>query len=97
MIEIRKTDQFEDWFNKLRDRTVRLRVQVRIDRLAAGNPGKHRVLTGGVSEMKIDLGPGFRIYYVRRGDVLIVLLTGGDKSTQEQDIELALKMARQLE
>ena len=97
MIEIRKTDRFEKWFNKLRDRTVRLRVQVRIDRLAAGNPGDHRVLTDGVTEMKIDIGPGYRTYYVQRGAVLIVLLTGGDKRTQEKDIELALKMARQLE
>ena len=97
MFEIRKTDKFEKWFNQLRDRTVRLRVQARIDRLATGNPGQHRVLTGGVSEMKIDVGPGYRTYYVQRGAVLIVLLTGGDKSTQEKDIQLALAMARQLE
>lgn len=76
---------------------MRLRIQVRIDRLACGNPGQHRKLTAGVSEMKIDVGPGYRMYYVQRGTMVIVLLTGGDKSTQDQDIRLALAMAKQLE
>ncbi|WP_338413832.1 type II toxin-antitoxin system RelE/ParE family toxin [uncultured Sphaerotilus sp.] len=97
MVDIRKTDEFESWFKGLRDRMVRVRVQARIDRLACGNPGQHRVLTGGVSEMKIDVGPGYRVYFVQRGSLLVILLCGGDKSTQQQDIEAALAMAGQLE
>lgn len=97
MIEVRKTDAFATWFEGLRDRTARLRIQVRIDRLASGNPGQHRSLTNGVSELKIDHGPGYRVYYHQRGDVLILLLCGGDKRTQRKDIETALAMARTLE
>lgn len=97
MTEIRKTAVFDSWFTGLRDRMVRVRVQARIDRLACGNPGQHRVLTGGVSEMKIDVGPGYRVYFARRGPLLILLLCGGDKSTQQQDIETALAMAGQME
>jgi putative addiction module killer protein len=97
MTEIRKTAVFDSWFTGLRDRMVRVRVQARIDRLACGNPGQHRVLTGGVSEMEIDVGPGYRVYFARRGPLLILLLCGGDKSTQQQDIETALAMAGQME
>lgn len=97
MIEVRKTETFAAWFDALRDRQARLRVQVRIDRLAIGNPGQHRALTGGVQEMKIDHGPGYRVYYVQRGDVLVVLLCGGDKRSQRKDIEIALAMAQALE
>lgn len=97
MIEVRKTEAFAAWFDSRRDRQARLRVQVRIDRLATGNPGQHRALTGGVLEMKIDHGPGYRVYYVPRGDVLVVLLCGGDKRTQSKDIETALAMAKTLE
>ena len=97
MIEVRKTETFAAWFDALRDRPARLRVQVRIDRLAIGTPGQHRALTGGVQEMKIDHGPGYRVYYVRRGDVLVVLLCGGDKRSQRKDIEIALAMAQALE
>lgn len=97
MVEIRKTEVFEAWLTGLRDRAARVRVLARIDRLACGNPGQHRVLTGGVSEMKIDVGPGYRVYFAQRGSLLIILLCGGDKSTQQQDIETALAMARQLE
>ena len=64
-----------------KDRTARARIQVRVDRLVYGNPGQHRNLTDGVSELKIDVGPGYRVYFTRRGDELIVLLAGGDKST----------------
>ena len=74
-----------------------MRVQVRIDRLATGNPGQHRALTGGVHEMKIDYGPGYRVYYVQRGDVLVVLLCGGNKRSQGRDIETAHTLARLLE
>jgi putative addiction module killer protein len=97
MVEVRKTQVFEDWFISLRDRGARLRIQVRIDRLAFGNPGQHRVLTGGVCEMKIDHGPGYRVYYARHGDALILLLCGGDKASQAADIKAAKAMARELE
>jgi putative addiction module killer protein len=97
MVEVRKTDEFESWFTGLRDRVVRVRIQARIDRLACGNPGQHRTLTGGVSEMKVDVGPGYRVYFTQRGPLLIILLCGGDKSTQQQNIEAALAMAGQLE
>lgn len=97
MVKIRKTEAFAQWFEGLRDRQARFRIQVRIDRLAMGNPGQHRALAGGVSEMKLDFGPGYRVYYVERGDVLTVLLCGGDKSTQRRDIDLALRLAAQLE
>lgn len=97
MIEVRKTEAFAAWFTALRDRQARLRVQVRIDRLAIGNPGQYRALTGGVHEMKIDHGPGYRVYYVHRGEVLVVLLCGGDKRSQRKDIQTAIAMAQQLE
>lgn len=97
MYEVRKTEHFADWFAGLRDRQARLRIQVRIDRLATGNPGQHRVLTGGVVEMKLDFGPGYRVYYSERGGLLVILLCGGDKSTQCEDIALALALAAQIE
>ena len=96
MIEVRKTRLFEDWFVSLRDQQARLRVQVRIDRLAFGNPGQHRVLTGGVCEMKIDHGPGYRVYFAQRGLEVVILLAGGDKSSQPKDIKRALELARRL-
>lgn len=70
---------------------------MRIDRLATGNPGKHRVLTGGVAEMKLDFGPGYRIYYTERAGRLVILLCGGDKSTQTEDIALAIALASEIE
>lgn len=97
MIEVRKTRLFEDWFVSLRDRQARIRIQVRIDRLAFGNPGQHRVLTGGVCEMKIDCGPGYRVYFTRHGDAWVVLLCGGDKASQRADIKAALALANALE
>ena len=97
MVKIRKTEAFAQWFEGLRDRQARFRIQVRIDRLAMGNPGQHRALAGGVSEMKLDFGPCYRVYYVERGDVLTVLLCGGDKSTQHRDIDRALRLEAQLE
>ena len=89
MIEVRKTRLFEDWFVSLRDQQARLRVQVRIDRLAFGNPGQHRVLTGGVCEMKIDHGPGYRVYFGKDGATIAILLGGGTKKRQQRDIEAA--------
>lgn len=97
MIEVRKTEIFAAWFAALRDREARIRIQVRIDRLSMGNPGQHRVLTGGVCEMKIDHGPGYRVYYARHGDAWVVLLCGGSKKTQSADIDAALALAKELE
>jgi putative addiction module killer protein len=95
-MRVQMTEVYRDWINSLGDRVGRARIQVRVDRLVHGNPGQHRKLTGGVSELKIDFGPGYRVYYTQRGGELIVLLAGGDKSTQEQDIQAALALARNL-
>lgn len=89
-----ETEAYRDWINGLKDRVGRARIQVRVDRLVHGNPGSHRNLTEGVSELKIDFGPGYRVYYTQRGTRLILLLAGGDKSTQQSDIKLAIELAR---
>jgi putative addiction module killer protein len=96
MIEIRKTERFARWIDKLRDFRGRARIQARIERLARGNPGDIKRIRGGVSEMRIDYGPGYRVYFKRRGQELIILLAGGDKSTQAKDIEAALRLAQNL-
>jgi putative addiction module killer protein len=96
MIEIRQTDVYVQWFAKLRDRQARARIDVRIRRLSLGNPGDVRPVGEGVSELVIDYGPGYRVYYVERGSTVIVLLAGGDKSTQSRDIRSALELARQV-
>lgn len=90
------TAVYLDWINRLKDRVARARIQVRVDRLVHGNPGKHRVLTNGICELKIDFGPGYRVYYTQRGMNFIVLLAGGDKSTQRRDIRTAIELARNL-
>jgi putative addiction module killer protein len=90
------TEVYQDWVNDIKDRSIRARIQVRVDRLAHGNPGQHRNLTDGVSELKIDVGPGYRVYYTERNGQLIVLLAGGDKSTQERDIKAAIALAKNL-
>ena len=90
------TEIYRDWINDLNERTVRARIQMRVDRLVHGNPGQHRNLTDGVSELKIDVGPGYRVYYTQIGGELIVLLAGGDKSTQRQDIKAAIALAKNL-
>jgi putative addiction module killer protein len=90
------TEVYRDWINTLKDRAARARVQVRVDRLAHGNPGQHRRLAGGLVELKVDVGPGYRVYYTERGNELIVLLAGGDKSSQQKDIELAKSLAANL-
>ena len=95
-MRIEATDTYIAWLDALKDLASRARIQARVERLAAGNPGQHRVLAGGVCEMKIGVGPGYRVYYIRRGKVLIVLLTGGDKSTQTSDIKTALALAKNL-
>lgn len=94
---IKATRAFTDWLDVLKDRTGRARIQARIERLAAGNPGQHRNLKRGVSELKVDVGPGYRIYYTRRHEFFIVLLCGGDKSTQTSDIRKAYAMVDELE
>ncbi len=90
------TEVYRDWIDALKDRTGRARIQVRIDRLAHGNPGQHRSLSDGVSELKIDVGPGYRVYYTERNGELIVLLAGGDKASQQRDIKAAIALAKNL-
>ena len=93
---VQMTEVYRDWINSLKDSTGRARVQVRVDRLVHGNPGQHRVLTDGVCELKVDFGPGYRVYYTERAGVLVVLLAGGDKSSQQQDIKTAVSLAKGL-
>ena len=97
MSEIRKTRVFAKWLDGLRDVRARARVLVRIERLADGNAGDIKPVGEGVSEMRIDYGPGYRVYFMQRGQEVIVLLAGGDKRTQEADIQRALRLARNLE
>jgi putative addiction module killer protein len=96
VIEIRQTVVYVRWFNSLRDRKAQARIDVRIRRLSLGNPGDVKAVGEGVSELRIDYGPGYRVYYTQRGQRLIVLLAGGDKPTQKQDIKRALEIARDL-
>lgn len=95
-MRVEMTEVYRDWINGLKDRVGRARVQVRVDRLAHGNPGRYRRLAASVCELKIDVGPGYRVYYTQRGNVLIVLLAGGDKSTQAKDIKTAITLAENL-
>jgi len=90
--EIYRTDVFDDWLRSLRDLQGRARIDVRIRRLANGNPGDVRPVGQGVSELRIDFGPGYRVYFAARGDDLILLLAGGDKSSQARDIASALAL-----
>ena len=95
MIELRKTRRFADWLDGLRDLRARARVQARINRLADGNPGDAKSVGGGVSELRVDYGPGYRVYFTWRGTELVILLAGGDKSTQASDIKAAQKLAHE--
>lgn len=88
-----KTDTFLDWFDGLRDQQARARIAKRLDRLIEGNPGDVKAVGEGVSELRVDYGPGYRVYYIERKSVLIILLCGGDKSTQDRDIKRAQTMA----
>lgn len=97
MIEVRQTDAYEKWFDSLRDRQAKARIDIRVRRLSLGNPGDAKPVGEGVSELRIDYGPGYRVYFVQRADVLIVLLAGGDKRTQDQDIRIAKQLARDLQ
>lgn len=94
-MEIRETEAFSTWLQSLRDSRAKARIAVRIRRLAFSNPGDVRPVGEGISEMRIHYGPGYRVYYVQRGTILIVLLCGGDKATQNRDIETARKLARE--
>jgi putative addiction module killer protein len=96
MIEIRQTELYSQWFASLRDREARARIDARIRRLSLGNPGDVKPVGEGVSELRIDYGPGYRVYFVQRGQTLVVLLAGGDKHTQDRDIKTALDLAREL-
>ena len=95
-MRVRMTTVYRDWINGLRDQLARARIQVRVDRLVHGNPGSHRVLREGVSELIIDIGPGYRVYFTERDRELIILLASGDKSTQRRDIERAIELAKNI-
>jgi len=97
MVEVRKTAAFSDWMAGLRDHRARAKIAARIDRLALGNPGDVEPVGEGVSELRIHYGPGYRVYFVRRGGALIILLCGGDKGTQARDIGAAKMLAAELE
>jgi putative addiction module killer protein len=96
MIEIRKTERFAKWIDGLDDIRARARILARIERLATGNPGDVKAVGEGVSELRIDYGPGYRVYYTQHGRSVVILLAGGDKSTQDRDIRTALRLARNL-
>ncbi len=96
VIEVRQTDVYAQWFRRLRDRRARARINARIRRLSLGNVGDVRPVGEGVSELRIDYGPGYRVYFVQQGQSLVLLLAGGDKSTQERDITRARNLARGL-
>lgn len=97
MIEVRKTDAYVKWLDGLRDIRGRARVLARVERLAAGNPGDAEAVGEGVSELRINYGPGYRVYYKQQGRELVILLAGGDKSSQTRDIKTALRLARNLQ
>jgi putative addiction module killer protein len=96
VVEIRKTEVYAKWLDGLRDIHARARILVRVERLAAGNPGDVRPVGEGVSELCINYGPGYRVYYKKHGREVVILLAGGDKRTQSRDIETALRLARKL-
>lgn len=94
MIEIVKSDTFDTWLQDLKDRVARARIEARIVRMALGNPGDVKPVRDGISEMRIDHGPGYRVYFMQRGQMVIVLLAGGDKRTQDADIKRAIEIAK---
>jgi putative addiction module killer protein len=96
-MQVKKTDDYRAWIDGLKDQAGRARILMRVDRLAHGNPGAHRNLTEGISELKIDFGPGYRVYFTLRQRKLLLLLAGGDKSTQSKDIAKALELNRNFE
>ncbi len=96
MIEVRQTAVYAEWFDGLRDRQAKTRVDIRIRRLSLGNPGDVKPVGEGISELRIDYGPGYRVYFIQRDNEFIVLLAGGDKSSQDRDIREAKALARDL-
>ncbi len=96
VIEIRKTETYSKWLDGLRDIHARARILVRVERLAAGNPGDVRPVGKGVSELRIDYGPGYRVYFTKRGQEVVILLAGGDKRTQAKEIKTALRLVQNL-
>ncbi len=96
MIEIRKTETYVKWLDSLRDIHARARILVRIERLSAGNSGDVKPVGEGVSELRINYGPGYRVYFTKRGQEIVILLAGGDKRTQSKDIKAALRLAQNL-
>ena len=97
MLQIRKTDVYAKWIDNLRDLQGRARILVRVERLAAGNPGDVKPVGSGVAELRIHFGPGYRVYFTQRGSDIVILLAGGDKSSQSTDIQTALQLAKNLE
>src|SRR5580698_7981868 len=97
MIEVRQTDDFRAWLRNLHDDKAVARIGARLRRLEQGNPGDTKSLGSGLLEMRVDYGPGYRLYYVRRGAIIVVLLCGGDKRTQQRDIKRARELAAELE
>jgi len=97
VLQIRKTHVYAEWIDNLRDLQARTRILVRVERLAAGNPGDVKPVGGGVSELRIHFGPGYRVYFTQRGQDIVILLAGGDKSSQPTDIQTALQLAKNLE
>jgi putative addiction module killer protein len=97
MIEIRQTESYIKWFEKLKDRRSRARIAIRIRRVSLGNLGDIKPVNDGISELRIDYGPGYRVYFTQRNNQLIILLTGRDKTTQVSDIQKAKKLALEIE
>lgn len=95
MIEVVTTSVFDAWFNDLRDRRAKARIEARISRIEMGNFGDHKFFSG-IGELRIDYGPGYRIYFRKRADVVVILLCGGDKTSQDRDIKQALEIAREV-
>ena len=93
-MRVEKTNDYVNWIDGLKDLSGRARILMRVDRLIHGNPGQYRNLTDGVSELKVDVGPGYRVYYSIRGDRLLLLLVGGDKSSQQKDVAKAIQLVR---
>jgi len=96
MSEIRQTETYLKWFESLRDRQAKARIDVRIRRLSMGNPGDVKPVGQGVSELRISYGPGYRVYFTQKGETLIILLAGGNKQTQQKDIKTAIALAQRI-
>jgi putative addiction module killer protein len=97
MLKIKQTEAYEEWFDSLSDGRAKARIDVRIRRLSLGNPGETRPVGEGVMELKIDYGPGYRVYYLNKGKTFVILLAGGDKKTQNKDIDRAKMLAKEIQ